>query len=135
MCIRDRNWGALYKKLVETVQNGAWDSAGSDGVALNYWWGMSAGVVDFICSPKVPVKTRQLVEFMQHQIMEGGFSPFSGELYSQDGIVQSDDNRSLTPEEIINMRWLADNVNGSLPHWNKLNEDAKACLLYTSRCV
>ena len=120
------NWGALYKKLVETVQNGAWDSAGSDGVALNYWWGMSAGVVDFICSPKVPVKTRQLVEFMQHQIMEGGFSPFSGELYSQDGIVQSDDNRSLTPEEIINMRWLADNVNGSLPHWNKLNEDAKA---------
>ena len=87
---------------------------------------MSAGVVDFICSPKVPVKTRQLVEFMQHQIMEGGFSPFSGELYSQDGIVQSDDNRSLTPEEIINMRWLADKVNGSLPHWNKLNEDAKA---------
>lgn len=69
---------------------------------------------------RFPVKTRQLVEFMQHQIMEGGFSPFSGELYSQDGIVQSDDNRSLTPEEIINMRWLADNVNGSLPHWNKL---------------
>ena len=24
------------------------------------------------------------------------------------------------------MRWLADNVNGSLPHWYKLNEDAKA---------
>ncbi len=120
------NWGALYKKLVETVQNGAWDSAGSDGVALNYWWGMSAGVVDFICSPKVPVKTRQLVEFMQHQIMEGGFTPFSGVLYSQEGIVQSDENRSLSPEEIINMRWLADNVKGSLPRWNKLNEDAKA---------
>ena len=52
------NWGALYKKLVETVQNGAWDSAGSDGVALNYWWGMSAGVVDFICSPKVTSKDK-----------------------------------------------------------------------------
>lgn len=120
------NWGALYKKLVETVQNGAWDSTGSDGVALNYWWGMSAGVVDFICSPKVPSKTRQLVEFMQHQITEGGFSPFLGELRSQDGIVQSDENRLLTPEEIINMKWLADNVKGSLPRWNKLNEEAKA---------
>ena len=32
----------------------------------------------------------------------------------------------LFRSEIINMRWLADNVNGSLPHWNKLNEDAKA---------
>ena len=56
---------------------------------------------------RLPVKTKQLVEFMQHQIMEGGFSPFSGELYSQDGIVQSDDNRSLTPEELFNdeMDW------------------------------
>ena len=74
----------------------------------------------------VPAKTKQLVEFMQHQIMEGGFTPFSGILYSQEGIVQSDENSSLSPEEIINMRWLADNVKGSLPRWNKLNEDAKA---------
>ena len=122
------HWGVFYEKLIQSIMSGSWskDEDGDNVKALNYWWGMSAGVVDFICSPKVPVKTRQLVEFMQHQIMEGGFSPFSGELYSQDGIVQSDDNRSLTPEEIINMRWLADNVNGSLPHWNKLNEDAKA---------
>lgn len=122
------HWGVFYEKLIQSIMSGSWskDEDGDNVKALNYWWGMSAGVVDFICSPKVPVKTKQLVEFMQHQIMEGGFSPFSGELYSQDGIVQSDDNRSLTPEEIINMRWLADNVNGSLPHWNKLNEDAKA---------
>lgn len=120
------NWGALYKKLVETVQNGAWDSAGPEGVALNYWWGMSAGVIDFICSKKVPVKTRQLVEFMKHQIMEGGFNPFAGELYSKDGPVQTDEHCCLSPEEIINMRWLSDNVEGSLPRWNKLNQDAKA---------
>ena len=80
--------------------------------------------VTFLHKAKGPVA--RLNNLNKHQIMEGGFSPFSGELYSQDGIVQSDDNRSLTPEEIINMRWLADNVNGSLPHWNKLNEDAKA---------
>lgn len=120
------DWGALYKKLVETVQNRAWDSAGQEGVALNYWWGMSAGVVDFICSPKVPVKTRQLVSYMEHRIKEGGFCLFHGPLYSQGGVLQADEQAVLTPEEIINMRWLSDNVIGSIPRWNKLNDKAKA---------
>ena len=70
--------------------------------------------------------SRAFFYFCRNAAEEGGFSPFSGVLYSQEGIVQSEENRWLTPEEIINMRWLADNVVGSLPHWDKLNEDAKA---------
>ena len=59
------NWGALYKKLVETVQNGAWGRAGSDGVAHNYWWGMSAGVVDLIYSESLPSATKSLVKLFE----------------------------------------------------------------------
>ena len=45
-------------------------------------------------------------------------------LYAQNGIVQSDPNRSLTPEEIVNMDWLAENVIGSIPTANELMDHA-----------
>ena len=100
------NWGALYKKLVETVQNGAWDSAGSDGVALNYWWGMSADVIDVICSENIPNGTRRLIEFLKNSIRAGSFHPFDGLIYAQDGRAKCTQGKSLKAEEIITMNWL-----------------------------
>ena len=55
-------------------------------------------------------------------ISRGEFNPFYGKLYSQDGIVQEDPNRELTPEEIIMMDWLADNVVGYIPGEEELVE-------------
>ena len=46
-------------------------------------------------------------------------------LSSQDGIVQDDPERSLTPDEIIKMDWLAENVIGSIPKTEELKEQAK----------
>ena len=54
------------------------------------------------------------------------FHPFSGLLYSQSGIVQKDENRALSPEEIITMDWLAENVVGEIPDFDSLTEAAQA---------
>lgn len=51
--------------------------------AINYWWGMSAGVVDVICSQNLPIGTKRLVELLKDTIRTGEFNPFSGILYSQ----------------------------------------------------
>lgn len=120
------HWGKFYEQLIRTIMNGTWkyDDA-STAKAINYWWGMSAGVIDVICSKNLPIGTKRLVELLKKTISTGEFNPFSGVLYSQNGVVQEDPNRSLTPEEIVTMDWLAENVIGAIPKPEQLQEKAK----------
>lgn len=61
---------------------------------------------------------------LKQNISTGEFDPFSGILYSQAGIVQDDPARSLTPEEIVTMDWLAENVIGTIPKAEEFEEQA-----------
>lgn len=118
------HWGKFYEQLIRTIMKGTWkyDDDPSDMQAINYWWGMSSGVVDVICSQNLPDGTKRLVDFLKKCIRSGEFTPFYGLLYSQDGVVQDDPERSLTPEEIITMDWLAENIVGSIPKAEELKE-------------
>lgn len=119
------HWGKFYEQMIRAIMDGTWkyddDSANK---AINYWWGMSAGVIDVICSRNLPIGTKRLIELLKETIMKGEFNPFTGVLYAQDGIVQSDPERSLTPEEIVNIDWLAENVIGHIPTKEELLESA-----------
>lgn len=120
------NWGRFYQKIIESIMAGSWNSGdASDPKALNYWWGLSAGMVDLIYTQNLAAGTKRLVEFVRRGIETGSFHPFSGILYSQDGIIQKDENRVLSPEEIITMDWLAENVVGSIPEFDTLTDAAK----------
>ena len=106
--------------------DGTWkyDDNPSSMKAINYWWGMSAGVIDVICSQHLPIGTKRLVELLKNTITSGEFNPFSGILYSQTGVVVNEPDRSLSPEEIMTMDWLAENVIGSIPKKEELTEQA-----------
>ena len=80
---------------------------------------------DVIHSQNLPIGTRRLIRLLKDNITRGEFNPFSGVLYSQDGMVQSDPNKALSPEEIITMDWLAENVVGSIPTRKELTDQAK----------
>ncbi len=118
------HWGKFYEQLIRTIMNGTWkyDDDPSDLQAINYWWGMSSGVIDVICSQNLPLGTKRLMDLLKKVIASGEFSPFTGILYSQEGIVQDDPKRTLTSEEIITMDWLAENVIGSIPKAEELKE-------------
>lgn len=120
------HWGNFYERLIRTIMNGTWknDDDISSKKAINYWWGISADVLDVVCSTRLPIGTKRLVDLLKHTIRTGEFHPFSGVLYSQQGVVQSDPERSLTPEEIIAMDWLAENVIGFIPKMEELQEEA-----------
>jgi basic membrane lipoprotein Med (substrate-binding protein (PBP1-ABC) superfamily) len=120
------NWGTFYEKLVNQIMDGTWklDEDYSDNKAINYWWGMSAGVVDVICSRKLPVATKRLVNVLKESICNGSFSVFEGELYSQDGVVQPDPEVKLKPEEVASIDWLAENIIGEIPETEGLTESA-----------
>ena len=87
---------------------------------------MSAGVIDVICSQNLPNGTKRLVEILKDTIRRGEFEPFSGVLYSQNGVVQENPKKALSPEKIVTMNWLSDNVIGKIPEKEQLMEGAMA---------
>ena len=119
-------WGTYYEQLLRLIRNRSVQSEYSESHrALNYYWGLSAGVVELRCSEKLPPSAANLAELLQNSIRTGVSEPFRGPLYSQDGKVLEAE-RSLTPDQIINMDWLLENVVGSIPEYNELSEIGKA---------
>ena len=121
------NWGILYERIINIIMKGNWGSADaeSESKPINYWWGMSAGVVDIILSGKIPSDLRRLVKIFRDLIIKDEFSPFEGLVVSQDGEVRSEDGAELQTEDIIKMNWLVDNVIGNIPELSELKDKAK----------
>ncbi len=120
------HWGKLYEQLIRTIMDGTWkyDDSSSATKAINYWWGMSAGVIGVVCSRYLPIGTKRLIELLKSTISSEVFNPFSGILYSQTGVMQDDPGASMLPEEIMTMDWLAENVVGEIPLMEELTEQA-----------
>lgn len=124
------HWGAFYEELIDSIMRGSWKVEDSgDSKALNYWWGLSAGVIDVILSNNIPTGVKQLVELVKHSISSGTFHPFSGSILDKEGSVRCLTTEILKPENIITMDWLVDNVIGSIPTIDELTDDAKPVVL------
>lgn len=120
------HWGKYYERIIHSILSGSWKESKE---ALNYWWGMSAGVIDVICSQNLPIGTTRLINFLRTSICNDTFHPFYGILRSQDGVVQSDPNAGLEPLDIVSMDWLAENVVGRIPDPNELTDAARSVVL------
>ena len=125
------HWGKFYEQLIRTIMEGKWkyDDNPSDKKAINYWWGLSSGVAEIICSKNLPIGTRRLVELLKNNIKNGTFDPFAGELHSQTGVIQNEPDKNLSPEEVATMEWLAENVIGDIPKQYELKEQSESVLL------
>lgn len=121
------HWGVYYENIIhQLLKNAKPDLVGEKGKAQNYWWGMSAGVVDVSYSRRLPEGAKRLAEFLSKAIRSGACVPFAGELSSQDGTIQKEMDAVLTPEQIITMDWLCNHVVGSIPEYKALDDSAKA---------
>lgn len=120
------HWGKFYEQIIETIRQGGWESPNhKENKAVNYWWGMSAGVIDIIYSQSLPHGTHRLVDFLSKSIKSGSFQPFDSDTYAQNGVRQISKDKRLTPEEIITMNWLAENVVGRIPEMDDLTAEAQ----------
>ena len=120
------HWGKFYEQIVQNVLDGTWKKTKT---AMNYWLGLSSDVIDIVYSNNLPVGTRRLLKFLEASIIKGTLEPFYGVLYSQDGIVQKSEDESMTPEQIVTMDWLADNVLGVIPTFSDLTDEARELVL------
>lgn len=121
------NWGIYYEALLRRFRDKSLQSEYEDSnKALNYYWGMSAGVVDLFCSNKLPDSVKRLASTLRDGLCGGHCDPFRGPLYAQDGRQIAKAEQTLSVEQIIGMDWLAENVIGSIPVYEELNETGKA---------
>lgn len=122
------HWGIYYEGILRSILNKTFQSEEeSTDKALNYYWGMSAGVVDILTSQKnLPTGVQRLADILKASVCAGLCHPFSQPLLTQDGIpVHSDEGALLSLDQIINMDWLTENVVGTIPTYEELDTKAK----------
>jgi len=115
-------WGSFYVKVVESIFNGSWDAHGSrdEGKAVNYWWGMSSGVIDMLLTDALSGGVRQLAQLLQRDISNGSLFPFHRLIHDQRGGLRNDGSLWYTADEILSMDWLCDCIDGSIPTYDEL---------------
>jgi len=124
-------WGVFYEKLIESILTGAMHNDEKTNVdkALNYWWGLSAGVVDLICSEKIPAGTIRLVNIIKDMMINNQFKPFQGNITSKSGTEKNEKGEDMLPEDIMLMNWLVDNIEGEIPELEDLKDEAKGIVV------
>jgi len=118
-------WGKFYEYAIRNILSGSWKPDKGDGKALNYWLGMDSGVIDLDLSRKLPAGVRQMAKILRYGMLSGQLDPFRRRIVAQDGTVKNDGTTTFTPEQLIHMDWLCDNVIGSIPLFEELLPQAQ----------
>ncbi len=113
-------WGKFYYHVVQSVLNGTWDRGTEDNKAVNYWWGMDSGVIDVSLSEEMPEGLKALARILRKGLRNGSIDPFHRQLVDQSGNLISDGRKPLSPEALLHMDWLCQNVRGSIPSFEEL---------------
>ena len=118
------DWGVFYRAVVEQLLTGSFGGDGRTTEALNYWWGTSSGALDVVLSSWFDPFAGRLIHHFQAEMQEARFNPFEGELRDQNGAIRCTAEQHLTPAEILCMDYLLDNVIGTYPADEDLQETA-----------
>lgn len=113
-------WGKFYENVVRSIISGGWEPEKDSPRPINYWWGMDSGVIGLQLSNKLPQGLLCLVEILQNGIKNGTIDPFRRKIIAQDGTIINDGNRVITPDEILHIDWLCDNIDGKIPEFDEI---------------
>ena len=119
-------WGIYYEEILRRVLNKTMQAEyGSSNKALNYYWGMSAGVVDVAFSPWLTLPSKRFGNFLRDGIVHNVCTPFLTPIFTQDG-EKIGSGEKLEPDQIIDMDYLVENVVGTIPQYEELSPMGKA---------
>lgn len=119
-------WGNFYEYAIRNIllTGRKWDKGSQ--MSLNYWLGMDSGVIGINLSDRLPEGVRQMALLLEKALQDGTLDPFRRRICSQDGTLRCDGSRSLTPEQVLHMDWLCDNVVGGIPPYSDIVPQAQA---------
>ncbi len=102
-------WGHYYSQRAKAVLQGTWQSG-------NVWGGVREGMIKVDAfGPKVPKRVEGEILRLQRAIGKGSLQPFAGPILDNQDQVILARGQSLTDEQILNMKFLVQGVQGSLP--------------------
>ncbi len=113
-------WGKFYEFVIRNIMNGGWKADKGEGKAVNYWLGMDSGVIDLDLSRKLPAGVRQMAKILRYGLLSGQLDPFRRRIIAQDGSIKNDGTTTLTPEQLLRMDWLVENVVGAIPPFEEI---------------
>jgi basic membrane lipoprotein Med (substrate-binding protein (PBP1-ABC) superfamily) len=108
-------WGKFYEFVIRSILSGGWKREKGDSTALNYWLGMDSGVIGVQLSDKLPEGVRQMAKLLKKGLRDSTLDPFMRKIIAQDGSVKNDGTKKFTPEQLLRMDWLCENVIGTIP--------------------
>lgn len=112
-------WGKFYETVIRSILSGSWDTEKTTQ-PVNYWWGMSSGVIDVIFSDSLPEGVRTLAQLLRKGMQDGTIDPFLRKITAQDGSLKNDGRQGFTPDELLHMDWLCQNVRGGIPEFSQI---------------
>ena len=100
------NWGAYYVDVVKQIQEGTWK-------AENYLGGLKDGVVGIDeLSENAPAEAKDLINEAKAKIEAGELNIFEGPIKDQTGAVRVEEGQILTDEEMLQIDYLIEGVEG-----------------------
>ena len=103
------HWGNYYSQRAKEVLQDTWQSG-------NTWGGVHEGMIkvdDF--GPKLPKRVQMELLRLQRAIGKGSLQPFAGPILDNQDQVILARGQTLTDVQILNMKYLVQGVQGSLP--------------------
>ena len=113
-------WGKFYEFVIRSILSGGWKREKGVSAALNYWLGMDSGVIGVNLSDKLPEGIRSLANMLSRGMADSLIDPFRRRIVAQDGSVKNDGSHIFTPEELLHMDWLCDNIIGEIPPYEDI---------------
>ena len=113
-------WGKFYENVVRNLLHGGKSEDSATPTAVNYWLGMDSGVIGLELSSRLPEGVRALADILEKGITSRTLDPFARKIVAQDGTVKNDGTTTFTPDELLHMDWLCDNVLGSIPTFDEV---------------
>ena len=118
-------WGHFYENVIRAIFLGNWDKGHDNRHAVNYWWGISSGVIDVKLADSLPEGLQCLSNLLREGLRNGSLDPFHRKLVAQDGRIINDGSRTLCAEELLHMDWLCENIDGRIPTFEEIAPFAK----------
>ena len=108
-------WGSFYERVVRSILAGNWEHGIDNQKAMNYWWGMDSGVIDVVLANHLPESMRYLADMLRDSLQKGSLDIFHRRITAQDGTLKNDGTVHFSPDELLRMDWLCENVDGCIP--------------------
>ena len=111
------HWGSIYKHIIQSILDGMWTADGGDAFrGVSYWWGMGSHAVELhYTTDTLPDACQHLLELLIERIRSCKYDPFDGRIVTNTGRLVKADNNTFSPEQMIHMNWLNENVLGHIP--------------------